>query len=82
MITLGNVTIDTIMDGLLNGIGCDNCDGIMEKDEKTSSDDIIVVICPVCKKKVQFDLKEYPQSIMGVVLDEGTILDENDKDER
>lgn len=81
MITLGNVTIDTIMDGLLNGIGCDNCDGIMEKDEKISSDDIVVIICPVCKKKVQFDLKEYPRSIMGVILDEGTIPDETDKGE-
>ena len=81
MITLGNFTIDTIMDGLLNGIGCDNCDGIMKKDEETSSDDMIVVICPSCKKKVQFDLKEYPRFVKGVILDEGTILDESDKDE-
>ena len=81
MITLGNFTIDTIMDGLLNGIGCDNCNGIMKKDEEASSDDMVIVVCSSCKKKIQFDLTEYPRSVMGVILDEGTNLDESDKGE-
>lgn len=81
MITLVNATVDTIMEGLLHGMGCDNCGGVMTKDEAESSDNIAIVICSSCKKKVRFDLKEYPRSVIGVILDEGAAFNESDKSE-